>query len=142
MSRLRGHAVHEARPGGPLAGREHPRRVGDDRGPGGDLEALPKQGHILYILDEPTTGLHYGEVRQLIDVLNQLVDAGNTVLVVEHNMELVKTADYVIDMGPEGGEAGGRVVAAGTPEQIAACPESYTGRFLKELLERYEEAMG
>lgn len=93
-------------------------------------------GKTFYILDEPTTGLHFEDVRQLLDVLNRLVDAGNTVLVIEHNLDVIKVADRLIDMGPEGGDGGGTVVCAGTPEQIAACPESYTGRFLAPVLER------
>jgi excinuclease ABC subunit A len=93
-------------------------------------------GRTLYILDEPTTGLHFHDVAQLLDVLHELVDQGNTMVVIEHNLEVVKTADWIIDMGPEGGDAGGEVVAAGTPEQIARNPKSYTGRYLKHVLER------
>lgn len=88
-------------------------------------------GNTFYILDEPTTGLHFDDIRQLLQVLNTLVDRGNTVLVIEHNMDVIKTADWIIDLGPEGGDEGGRVIATGTPEQIAKVPESYTGRFLK-----------
>jgi excinuclease ABC subunit A len=91
-------------------------------------------GRTLYILDEPTTGLHFEDVRLLLDVLHRLVDRGNTVIVIEHNLEVVKTADWVVDLGPEGGAAGGRVVAVGTPEDIAATPESHTGRHLRPLL--------
>jgi len=91
-------------------------------------------GRTLYILDEPTTGLHFEDVRLLLDVLHRLVDKGNTVVVIEHNLEVVKTADWVIDLGPEGGDAGGTVVAAGAPEQIAQIPASYTGKFLGRLL--------
>ncbi len=87
-------------------------------------------GHTLYILDEPTTGLHSDDIRRLLGVLNRLVDQSNTVLVIEHNLDVIKSADWVIDLGPEGGAGGGRIVATGTPEQIAACPESHTGRFL------------
>ncbi|MEW5729280.1 MAG: excinuclease ABC subunit UvrA, partial [Pseudomonadota bacterium] len=87
-------------------------------------------GRTLYILDEPTTGLHFEDVRKLLEVLHTLVEGGNTVLVIEHNLEVIKTADWIIDMGPEGGDGGGRVVVAGTPEDVAACPESYTGRYL------------
>jgi excinuclease ABC subunit A len=93
-------------------------------------------GRTLYILDEPTTGLHFHDVAKLLEVLHELADAGNTVVVIEHNLEVIKTADWIIDMGPEGGDGGGRVVAEGTPEQVAAVPESHTGQFLKELLAR------
>jgi excinuclease ABC subunit A len=93
-------------------------------------------GRTLYILDEPTTGLHFEDIRKLLRVLDRLVEGGNTVLVIEHNLDVIKTADHVIDVGPEGGHAGGRVVATGTPEQVAAMPESYTGRFLADLLPR------
>jgi excinuclease ABC subunit A len=92
-------------------------------------------GRTLYILDEPTTGLHFEDVRKLLDVLHALVDAGNSVIVIEHNLEVIKTADWILDLGPEGGEGGGRIVATGTPEQVAAAPASYTGRFLAPLLE-------
>ena len=91
-------------------------------------------GRTFYILDEPTTGLHMADVHKLIEVLQKLVDAGNTVLVIEHNLDVIKVADHLIDIGPEGGGAGGTVVACGTPEQVAACPESYTGQYLKKLL--------
>ncbi|HEX5386165.1 MAG TPA: hypothetical protein VFW66_05660, partial [Gemmatimonadales bacterium] len=91
-------------------------------------------GRTLYILDEPTTGLHFEDVRLLLEVLHRLVDKGNTVVVIEHNLDVIKTADWVIDLGPEGGDAGGRVVAAGTPEQVAQTPESHTGRFLAPVL--------
>lgn len=91
-------------------------------------------GRTLYILDEPTTGLHFQDISLLLEVLRQLVDAGNTVVIIEHNLDVIKTADWVIDMGPEGGNGGGEIVAQGTPEDIAACPESYTGRYLKPLL--------
>ncbi|MBB4039665.1 excinuclease ABC subunit A [Microvirga flocculans] len=93
-------------------------------------------GRTLYILDEPTTGLHFHDVAKLLEVLHELVDQGNTVVVIEHNLEVIKTADWVIDMGPEGGDGGGRIVAQGTPEDIAASKASHTGRFLKEVLER------
>jgi excinuclease ABC subunit A len=93
-------------------------------------------GRTLYILDEPTTGLHFHDVAKLMEVLQELVEQGNTVVVIEHNLEVVKTADWVIDMGPEGGDGGGEVVAAGTPEEIVANPRSHTGRFLKEVLAR------
>ncbi|MGO8821359.1 MAG: excinuclease ABC subunit UvrA, partial [Desulfomonilaceae bacterium] len=91
-------------------------------------------GKTLYILDEPTTGLHFADVRKLLDVLASLVDAGNTVLVIEHNMDVIKVADYIIDLGPEGGDEGGEVVAQGAPEKIAETPGSYTGAFLREVL--------
>ena len=91
-------------------------------------------GRTLYILDEPTTGLHFHDIKLLLEVLHRLRDAGNTVLVIEHNMDVVKTADWVIDLGPEGGERGGRIVAAGTPEELARVAESYTGRYLKQVL--------
>ncbi|MEE8296531.1 MAG: excinuclease ABC subunit UvrA, partial [Hyphomicrobium sp.] len=93
-------------------------------------------GRTLYILDEPTTGLHFHDVAKLLDVLHELADAGNTVVVIEHNLEVIKTADWIIDLGPEGGDGGGRIVAAGTPEDIAKVKESYTGQYLKALLRR------
>jgi excinuclease ABC subunit A len=93
-------------------------------------------GRTLYILDEPTTGLHFHDVAKLLEVLHELADAGNTVVVIEHNLEVIKTADWVIDLGPEGGDGGGRVVAAGTPEDVAATKESYTGQYLRDLLGR------
>ena len=96
-------------------------------------------GRTLYILDEPTTGLHFEDVKKLLEVLHELVDAGNTVLVIEHNLDVVKTADWVLDLGPEGGDGGGRLIAAGTPEEIAANPESHTGRFLAETFRRQDE---
>ena len=92
-------------------------------------------GKTLYILDEPTTGLHFADVERLLEVLGRLVDQGNTVLVIEHNLDVIKSADWLVDMGPEGGEAGGEVIAAGTPEQVAGIPDSYTGRFLADLVE-------
>jgi excinuclease ABC subunit A len=92
-------------------------------------------GSTLYILDEPTTGLHFHDVQQLLNVLHRLRDHGNTVVVIEHNLDVIKTADWVIDLGPEGGGGGGRVLAAGTPEQIAATEGSHTGRFLGSLLD-------
>ncbi len=95
-------------------------------------------GKTIYILDEPTTGLHTSDVSQLISVLQRLVDSGNSVLVIEHNLDLIKTADYIIDMGPEGGDGGGTVVATGTPEQVAKCKSSYTGQYLQKVLHRYD----
>ena len=94
-------------------------------------ENAPK---TLFIFDEPTTGLHFHDISTLMDSLNRLIDKGHTVLIIEHNMDVIKSADWVIDIGPEGGEEGGRIVAEGTPEQIAANPESYTGQFLKPKL--------
>ncbi len=91
-------------------------------------------GNTLYILDEPTTGLHFADVDKLLEVLQRLVDAGNTVLVIEHNLDVIKCADWLIDLGPEGGDAGGELIAEGTPEEICAHPESETGKVLKRLL--------
>ena len=91
-------------------------------------------GRTLYILDEPTTGLHFADIEKLLEVLQRLVDAGNTVLVIEHNLDVIKQADWIVDLGPEGGEAGGEMVAAGTPEQVAEVEESYTGQFLRLVL--------
>ena len=91
-------------------------------------------GRTIYILDEPTTGLHAADVHKLIDVIGQLVEAGNTVLVIEHNLDVIKTADFIIDLGPEGGDEGGYVVATGTPEEVAQIPGSYTGAYLKPYL--------
>ncbi len=93
-------------------------------------------GRTLYILDEPTTGLHFDDVRKLLEVLHALVDQGNTVVVIEHNLEIIKTADWILDLGPEGGDKGGRIIAAGTPEEIAAVPDSYTGQYLAPYLGR------
>jgi excinuclease ABC subunit A len=93
-------------------------------------------GRTLYILDEPTTGLHFDDVKKLLEVLHVLVEQGNSVVVIEHNLEVIKTADWLIDLGPDGGDGGGQLVAAGTPEKIAACHESYTGRYLKPYLKR------
>jgi excinuclease ABC subunit A len=91
-------------------------------------------GKTLYILDEPTTGLHFADIQRLLDVLHCLVDAGNSVIVIEHNLDVIRSADWVIDLGPEGGDKGGHIVAEGTPEEITAVQRSYTGRFLKEIL--------
>src|SRR5258705_458392 len=93
-------------------------------------------GRTLYILDEPTTGLHFEDVRKLLEVLHELVDTGNTVVVIEHNLEVIKTADWIIDLGPEGGEAGGEIIASGTPEDVAKAARSYTGQYLKRLLKK------
>ena len=93
-------------------------------------------GRTLYILDEPTTGLHFADIEKLLEVLQRLVDGGNTVLVIEHNLDVIKQADHLVDLGPEGGEAGGEIVASGTPEEVAAVDDSYTGQFLRTLLGR------
>lgn len=93
-------------------------------------------GKTIYILDEPTTGLHFADVHKLVDILRRLSEGGNTVVVIEHNLEVIKTADYIIDMGPEGGDGGGTVIAEGTPEEICQVEESYTGQFLKKYLDR------
>ncbi len=100
-----------------------------------ELSKLQRAKHTVYILDEPTTGLHLADVERLLESLNRLVNAGHTVLVIEHHLDVIKTADHVIDLGPEGGHAGGKVVATGTPEEIAACKSSHTGRFLKAHLQ-------
>ena len=97
-------------------------------------------GRTLYILDEPTTGLHFHDVAKLLEVLHELADAGNTLAVIEHNLEVIKTADWLIDIGPEGGDGGGRIVAEGTPEDVAKVKESYTGQYLKGLLVRRSKA--
>ena len=91
-------------------------------------------GKTIYILDEPTTGLHFADVDKLVEILRRLSDGGNTVVVIEHNLDVIKTADYIIDMGPEGGDGGGTVVATGTPEEVADVPESYTGKYVKKYL--------
>ena len=91
-------------------------------------------GRTLYVLDEPTTGLHFEDIRKLLDVLHGFVEAGNTVLVIEHNLDVIKQADWLVDLGPEGGEAGGEVIADGTPEEVAGVEESYTGQFLRQVL--------
>ena len=91
-------------------------------------------GNTLYILDEPTTGLHFQDIKVLLGVLQKLADQGNTVIIIEHNLDILKSVDYILDMGPEGGRRGGRVVAAGTPEELAANPESVTGPYLKTVL--------
>src|SRR5437868_8537627 len=91
-------------------------------------------GRTLYILDEPTTGLHFHDVKKLLEVLQELVDTGNSVVVIEHNLEVIKIADWIIDLGPEGGDGGGEIVASGTPEEVVKNPRSYTGQYLKTLL--------
>ncbi len=92
--------------------------------------------NTFYILDEPTTGLHVADVHKLVDILSRLTENGNTVLVIEHNLDVIKTADYIVDLGPEGGDAGGLVIAEGTPEEVAEVETSYTGRYLKQILGR------
>jgi excinuclease ABC subunit A len=92
-------------------------------------------GRTLYILDEPTTGLHFHDVAKLLEVLFKLRASGNTLLIIEHNLDVIKTADWILDLGPEGGEGGGRIVVQGTPEQVAECPESFTGQYLSRVLE-------
>ena len=91
-------------------------------------------GRTMYILDEPTTGLHFADVHKLVEILHKLADGGNTVVVIEHNLDVIKTADYIIDMGPEGGDGGGTVIAKGTPEQVAKVKSSYTGQYVKKYL--------
>ena len=91
-------------------------------------------GKTLYILDEPTTGLHFHDIKQLLDVLHTLRDQGNTIIVIEHNLDVIKTADWIIDLGPEGGDGGGKIIAQGTPEEIANCSSSHTGRYLKDII--------
>jgi excinuclease ABC subunit A len=93
-------------------------------------------GRTLYILDEPTTGLHFADVKQLMDVIQRLVDQGNTVIMIEHNLDVLLQADHIIDLGPEGGDKGGQIIAVGTPEQIAECDASYTGTFIAEMIKR------
>ena len=93
-------------------------------------------GKTLYILDEPTTGLHIADVHRLVDILQRLVDTGNSIIVIEHNLDLIKTCDHIIDLGPEGGDKGGQIVAVGTPEQVVRNEQSYTGKFLKKYLEK------
>jgi excinuclease ABC subunit A len=101
-----------------------------------ELSTLQRAKHTVYILDEPTTGLHLADIERLLASLNRLVDAGHTVILIEHHLDVIKTADHVIDLGPEGGHAGGEVVVTGTPEEVAACKASYTGRFLRPHLDR------
>ncbi|RYY93593.1 MAG: excinuclease ABC subunit A, partial [Alphaproteobacteria bacterium] len=96
-------------------------------------------GRTLYILDEPTTGLHFDDVRTLMEVLQELVDAGNTIVVIEHNLDVIKVADWIVDLGPDGGDGGGEVVAVGTPEDVAKNKKSWTGKFLQQTFDRQEE---
>ena len=98
--------------------------------------AKMSRGHTIYILDEPTTGLHFEDIRKLLEVLNRLVEKGNSVLIIEHNLDVIKTADYIIDVGPEGGDGGGQIIASGTPEQVAEEKISYTGYYLKKALQK------
>ena len=100
-----------------------------------ELQKKPT-GKSLFILDEPTTGLHTDDIKKLLVILNRIVDNGDTVLVIEHNLDVIKVADYIIDLGPEGGDQGGSIVATGTPEEVAEVKESYTGQFLKPLLKK------
>ena len=93
-------------------------------------------GRTLYILDEPTTGLHFQDIEMLLSVLQRLANNGNTIVVIEHNLDVIKTADWIVDLGPEGGDGGGRILVSGTPEQVAKCKGSHTGRFLKPLLDK------
>jgi excinuclease ABC subunit A len=99
-----------------------------------ELADVGAKGRTLFLFDEPTTGLHFADIQKLLEVLNRLVDQGNTVAIIEHNLDVIKTADWVIDLGPEGGDDGGRVIAAGTPEAVAQVPSSYTGQFLAQVL--------
>ena len=98
-------------------------------------------GDTLYVMDEPTTGLHFQDVRMLVNVIQKLVDKGNTVMVIEHNLDLIKAADWIIDLGPEGGKGGGEIIAEGTPDKIAEVKQSHTGRFLKQEFERLNKAV-
>ena len=98
-------------------------------------------GRTVYILDEPTTGLHFEDIRKLLEVLQELVDSGNTVIVIEHNLDVIKTADWIIDIGPEGGDGGGQVIATGTPEDICAAKGSITGEYLKILMDRQRQRL-
>ena len=95
-------------------------------------------GRTIYILDEPTTGLHFADVHKLVEILHRLTEGGNTVVVIEHNLDVIKTADYIIDIGPEGGDNGGTVIANGTPEEVAGMEGTYTGIYIKKMLERYQ----
>ncbi len=99
-------------------------------------------GKTIYILDEPTTGLHFADVHKLVEILQRLAEGGNTVIVIEHNLDVIKTADYIIDIGPEGGDGGGTVIAEGTPEKIAACENSYTGIYIQKMLDKAKEIAG
>src|SRR5690606_267957 len=96
-------------------------------------------GKTLYILDEPTTGLHFEDTRKLLEVLHELTDHGNTVVVIEHNLDVIKTADWLLDFGPEGGDGGGEIISSGTPENVAKNPSSWTGKYLKDMLDRHAQ---
>jgi excinuclease ABC subunit A len=98
-------------------------------------------GRTLYLLDEPTTGLHFDDIRKLLGVLRSLTERGNTIVVIEHNLDVIRSADWILDLGPEGGDAGGRIVAEGTPEQVAGVRASYTGQFLRRSLSSYKKAV-
>lgn len=101
-----------------------------------ELGKIKRGNHNFYILDEPTTGLCLADIQNLLDSLNRLVDTGNTVLLIEHHLDVIKTADYVIDLGPDGEHNGGKIIVQGTPEDVARCPESYTGQYLRRYLEQ------
>ena len=118
-----------------LSGGEAQRvKLATELGKGTRHDGTPSPEHTLYVLDEPTTGLHFEDIRKLLGVLERLADAGNTLVIIEHNLDVVKCADWVLDLGPEGGDAGGELVASGTPETIAACEDSATGRALRPML--------
>ncbi|MEN0020767.1 MAG: hypothetical protein AAF747_07785, partial [Planctomycetota bacterium] len=118
-----------------LSGGEAQRvKLATELGKGQRYDGTGTGERTLYILDEPTTGLHFEDIRKLVGVMNRLADAGNTLVVIEHNLDVIKAADWLIDLGPEGGDAGGTIVAEGTPEQVAKIKGSHTGRYLKEML--------
>jgi excinuclease ABC subunit A len=109
-------------------------KLATELGKGTRYDGTPSTEHTLYILDEPTTGLHFEDIRKLLEVLNRLADSNNTLVVIEHNLDVIKCADWIIDLGPEGGDGGGTIVATGTPEQVAKNKASHTGRYLKAML--------
>lgn len=118
-----------------LSGGEAQRvKLATELGKGTRHDGTPSSEHTLYILDEPTTGLHFEDINKLITVLNRLADAGNTLIIIEHNLDVIKCADWVIDLGPEGGDNGGMILASGTPEEVAKVKGSYTGQYLKGML--------